>query len=355
MGLLDILLPFSLPPQELARDLLRALDAPALATLLGKSRLEPAAANRPEEGFFRSLPHERWLAEAIGLPGNAAQSSPPVASCLVSEHAEPAPEGWWFLLQPAHLHVAMDHLVLTDLRTLHLSDHESRRLFDTARPLFEDSGFTLRYADALHWLLRADAWRDLHTATPDSACGRNIDIWMPQGDAARAWRRLHNEVQMTWFAELADSLQTDRESRGLKPVNALWIWGGGAASADSPAEAYDVVYNLGGAFGCAARHRSLQDGEELRAGLTAQNGERFLLVADQLLPPALAGDWGTWIAALQDIEARWLAPSLVLLREGRLDTIRLILTDGSTLRTRRCSRNGLRKFWKKPSLTVLTE
>ena len=64
MAHISLVLPFALPAPEFAPDLVRALQAPALATLLSKSThdqfhpLDPAA---------RALPHELWIARALGL------------------------------------------------------------------------------------------------------------------------------------------------------------------------------------------------------------------------------------------------------------------------------------------------
>jgi hypothetical protein len=73
---------------------------------------------------------------------------------------------------------------------------------------------TLQYGDASTWFLRADGWTGLKTASADAACGHNVDIWMPDGEHARAWRKLQNEIQMMWFAH---TLNDEREAQGKKP------------------------------------------------------------------------------------------------------------------------------------------
>lgn len=299
-----LLLPFALPPAEHAKDLLAALDAPALAQLLARGT--PAQGSDCDP-FAAALPHESLLY------GNAGDNSPPLAAALMHKLGVPSDEGFWFVLQPAHLHVALDHLVLTDLRQLALDEAESRALFDAALPLFEESGFALRYGDAGRWFLRADDWRTLRTATPDAATGRNIDVWLPSGDAARAWRKLHNEVQMLWHLQ---PLNEAREMRGLRRVNALWLWGGSTAATPT------------------ARPETLFD--------------------DTLISPALAGDWGDWLAGMVRVEEAHAKPLLAALKSGALDSVRLQLTDATRLRAWRATRSGMRKFWVKPSLSRLS-
>lgn len=350
MSHLDILVPFGLPPAELARDIVRALQAPALSALLSYGQ-ETATSDEPAapatDGFARSLPHERWLAHAFGLSGDFMQSSPPVAPALLRRFAPETADGFWFLLQPVHLHVALDHLVLTDPRQLTLSDAEARALFDAARPIFADAGMTLRYGDASTWLLCADAWRGLATATPDSACGRNIDIWMPQGDAALAWRKLQNEVQMTWFAH---PLHEEWMAQGRKPANSLWLWGGGAMAFPEGASRFDAVVNLDGPLQALAPAsiRVAQPDELLAAPFRTP-----LLVLDELAPAALAGDWGTWIEAMQRLDTQWFAPLLDGLKRGRPGSLSLRLGDGARLRQWQCRRLALRKFWVKPTLAEI--
>lgn len=346
MPQLDLLLPFSFPSPELAADLLRALRLPSLSLLAARGAAGPLQAS---EDFSHALPHETWLARRFGLQAGLEQGgSPPLAPAAMAAAGLQADAGQWFLLQPAHLHVARDHLVLTDRRQLSLDEAESRALFDSASPLFEDAGVPLRYGDERTWFLRADDWRGLKTSTMDAACGRNIDIWMPKGTGERAWRKLQNEVQMEWHAHPVNEA---RAERGAHPVNSVWLWGGGQAGGALPQPGYSHVWAsawlqplAGGAAG---------DMPADVAGLLAATPERGLLLLDDLSAPALAGDWSSWLDAFHAIEAGWLAPLLDGLRAGRLGSLKIVLGDGSRLREIDVSRLALKKFWLQPSLARL--
>ncbi len=187
MNSLDILLPFGLLPPQLGGDLLRALQAPALATLLARTHFgKDAFRTRSFNEFSRALPHEAWCAQRFGLTAELqADNSPPLAVGAMRSFGLTADAGFWFVIQPIHIHIARDHLVLTDLRQLQLADEEARRLFEVAQPLFEQDGRQLVYGNADTWFARADDWSALQTSTPDAACGRSIDIWTPQGDGER--------------------------------------------------------------------------------------------------------------------------------------------------------------------------
>jgi len=348
MSHLDILLPFGLPPAELASDLLRALKAPSLAMLLARARLRHQAF----DGFARALPHEAWLALQFGLPdGTKAGGSLPVAHSARQAFGLPPAAGVWFILHPVHIVAASDHLVLIDRRHLQIAEAESRVLFESARPLFEEAGRQLVYGDADTWFVRADDWGELHTSTPDAACGHNIDIWMPKGDGDRNWRKLHNEVQMHWHGH---PVNEERAARGLKPVNSLWLWGGGTADAQnnplSPATAgpYTQSFHLPSWLQTRAGQPAATMAEVVAPGT-----EKRLLVLDTLIEAALAADWSEWLTRLHQLEADWFAPLLAALKDGQLERATLLASHNAALSEFTVTAHSLRKFWIKPSLARL--
>jgi hypothetical protein len=262
----------------------------------------------------------------------------------------PSGDGVWFIVNPVHIHAARDHLVLTDPRQLMITEQESRALFDIAQPLFEEVGKTLLYGNAQTWFARSDAWEQLQTSTPDAASGHNIDIWMPKGTGERDWRKLQNEVQMHWFN---DPVNTERESRGIKPANSIWLWAGTPASMQASPAAYDTVFNPDGWVGAIAQYSAKQVSNATPSDIITQTPERRLLVLDGLLEPALANDWSRWLDQLHTAETNWLTPLLAALKSGKIDQLSLILTHHARISTFTASRLSLRKFWVQPSLAPL--
>jgi hypothetical protein len=352
MSHLDILLPFGLPPEEMAADLFRELKTPALAALVSRAKSQSAATRHETlDDFSRALPHETWLARQFGLETQMrAGGSPPIAAAAMRAMALSFEPGMWFIVNPVHIHVARDHLVLTDPRQLPLSERESSALFDIAQPLFQEAGKTLLYGNAQTWFTRADEWEQLQTSTPDAASGHNIDIWMPKGPGERNWRKLQNDVQMHWFT---DPINAERESRGMKPVNSIWLWGGAPSSMEYLHPRYTQVFNLAGwlqAFGqLGAKPMPAATPDDI----VAQAPERGLLMLGALLEPALANDWSHWLDRLRAIEADWLAPLLTALKSGKIDQLSLILTHHARIATFTATRQSLRKFWVQPSLAPL--
>jgi hypothetical protein len=204
-------------------------------------------------------------------------------------------------------------LVLTDPRQLMIDEQTSRALFESALPLFEELGYALRFGDARYWFVRIDAWQALRTTTPDMATGHNVDVWLPSGEHAREWRKLHNEVQMLWHTH---PINEAREAKGQPRINALWLWGG-ASPEQSP-----------------AKHDTLT-------------------MDDSLISAALVDDWGRWLVAMQDIERVHASPLLHQLQNKTIDRVTLQLSDATQVRQWQVSRLDLLKFWRKPSLNRL--
>jgi hypothetical protein len=352
MTQLDILLPFGLPPAELSVDLLKELDAPALAALTARAKSENISARHEKfDDFHRVLPHEIWLARQFGLEsGLKISGSPPVATALMQSMDLKTGAGAWFILQPVHIHIARDHLVLTDPRQLTLAEQEARILFDIAELLFKEVGKELVYGTAGTWFVQADDWAELQTSTPDAATGHNIDIWMPKGPQERNWRKIQNEVQMHWFNH---PLNEGREARGFKPVNSLWLWGGPGMSPDQASSFHDKAFNLSG-WMQAFRQIVPQHGDaENVATLLGSLRNRNLLALDDLLEPALSNDWSHWLDAMRRLETNWFAPLLHALKSGAIDQLSFIMTHDSHLSRFTASRSSLRKFWIKPTLATL--
>ena len=114
MKTIELVLPFALPPPELARDLFRQAKLPALATLLARGTV----VWNQSDPYARHLPHQEWLLKQAGL--QVAESG--VTAAAMAALGMARSDGRWFALHPASLHIARDHLVLTDLRHLRLEE-----------------------------------------------------------------------------------------------------------------------------------------------------------------------------------------------------------------------------------------
>ncbi len=349
LGMTDIALalPYALPPPEMAPDLLRALKTPALATLLSRNK---HFQYNIYDNDSRVLPHEAWLAHALGLASapDRPDTGAPVATAVMhgcglqAEAMAVAEQGHWFIVQPAHIQLSRTHLLLSDPRALHLTEAESRALYELARPCFEEQGKTLLHAAPGLWCARADEWSGLATASPDAATTQNLSDWMPEGEHARAYRKLQNEIQMQWHEHPVNEA---RQTRGLQAVNSFWLWGGAGPLKAAP---QPLAIAGGPEWMQALAAPALR--QPTVAQLIAQPGAVMLA---ELIPSAQTGDWSDWIARMQRIEQEWLAPLLAALQDGRIGGLTLLLSHRNGWSTVGASKLALRKFWRKPNLNLL--
>lgn len=343
MNEITLALPYALPPPEMAPDLMRALKTPALAALLS---LNKQYRHQTYNAKARLLPHEAWLAHALGLASAPDQpdTGAPLATAVMHGCGlqAQAAQGHWFIVQPTHIQLSRTHLLLSDPRGMHLSEEESRTFYELARPCFEEQGKTLLYAAPGLWFARADDWSGLDTASPDAATTQNLSDWMPEGEHARAYRKLQNEIQMQWHEQPVNEA---RQARGLQPVNSFWLWGGAG-----PLNAAPRALAIGGGPDWMQALAAPALRQPSAAQLIAQPGAVMLA---ELIPPAQSGDWSDWIAHMQRIEQEWLAPLLAALRDGRVGGVTLLLSHRNGWTGVDTGKLSLRKFWRKQNLNLL--
>lgn len=334
---LELILPFSIPPSGLENDLLKAMQTPALARLIASAKRMPL---RNIDPFSKALVHEYFLANELQ---GAHDCDPPVTLNRMRDMGLQPVDGRWFTLQPVHIHIARDHLVLTDQRRLDISEQESSVLFEIAKTATDEAGMTLQYGDASTWFLRADGWTALKTASADAACGHNVDIWMPDGEHARAWRKLQNEIQMMWFAH---TLNDEREAQGKKTINSVWLSGGA-----------DTLMQQEKRIDTARSFADLLSAPDLQNLQNAQNNatttDTTCVLLEHLTESAINSDWGQWLTQMQTLENDWFAPVLAALKNRQLDSITLHCSDAHLLASFKLTPWSLRQFWIKPSLQAL--
>lgn len=326
MASTTVVLPFALPPADLAPELSRNLQAPSLAALISRNNL---LKKHVIDDDSRVLPHEAWLARERGGLANAVMHGLGLAP----------KEGYWFIVHPVHIQLARNHLVLADSRRLRLAEADARVLFDLAKPYFDD----LVWGDAETWFMRADGWHGLDTASPDGAMGSNLADWMPVGPTALAFKKLQNEIQMLWHEHPVNEA---RQQRGLAPVNSFWMWGGASAGPAAGRPTQDLAVAAAAPSWLAAL---------ATPGAKAAPGQGGTVVLPQLIPMGAGNDWGAWLGAMQQLEHEWFAPLLAALRDGRTTDLTLILSSREGWTEIRTSKPAQRKFWRAQNLKNLSQ
>lgn len=363
---LTLIVPFSVPPgagNDAADDvvssaLLRQLELPALGKLL--TRAAPGPRETHDDPFLRTLPQERWLAGRAGLDTRQVPTAPfmrladlrqraadrlpdpaqaPPAASLIRE--ENGDQGW-ACLQPVHIHAARDHLVLMHPDQLEIRPDEAAALRAAIDDLFRESGIALDAPHPARWYVADDVFGELEATTPVRATGRNIDIWLQAGARARDWRRLQNEIQMTWHDHPVNQA---REAEGRLTINSVWLHGGGKLSlVNRLADA--VLTDDPFLAGLALASDSLLDPQPAKFEEIAKADGHVMAMLDTATEAHIAQDWGLWLERMHALDAEWFTPVLAALADGRIMGVTLVLGGDNHYAEFTVRRADLRKFWR---------
>ena len=324
---MQFLIPHLFPTARLLEAAARDLHLPALQTLLARGCRHTCSAEGTEAAVCAALGIDR-------------QQDWPLAPITLEADGGVAGDAYWLRVDPVHLRVMRDRIVLADSSMLELTGREADAL---AAAIGRHFGETLCPLP-LHptrWYQRLDRAPRLTTMPPSVAAGCDIDPLLPQGADAMRFRSQLNELQMLLHEH---PVNLAREARGELAVNSVWLWGGGTRPA-APVQrsilyARDATAHALGAF-CNAQVRPLPEHLE-KSLLDAES----IVVLDGLTPAGQNGDPYGWREALRTLEADWFAPLLATLRWRSCAEVRLAdPVSGKALRLRR---TDVWKIWRRP-------
>lgn len=304
---MHLLIPFASDPDPGCRAQLAALRLPALEALLATLALADTDQGTDED---HSLPHERALARARGLP--IRDGLIPFAAEEARQRALPSPHAGWAWVTPAHCVVGQAHVSLQSPTLLGLREDDSRALLAAMAPYFEEDGISLHYAAPDRWLACAAAFAELPTASLDRVAGRDVGPWMPE---APALRRLQNEMQMLLYTHPVNDA---RDAAGMRPVNTFWLSGTGPLPPSTITPAADAPDT------------------DLR-----------------LRAPALECDWPRWQAAWQALDTERCGPLLQTLRRAEQPVTLTLAGSRSALQFRSTPRNWWQRLLPRRQVPTL--
>ena len=259
---------------------------PELTAWLGSWEPVPLRHYAPDGPIITELAHDHWLRDWFDESGDQGKRSPGwlAATRLLAARPGDYDAAVLWLAEPAHLHLATDHLILIHGAGETLSEPDGEALLAAAGPMFDDARIGHRAADARHWAVwpqppSPSAALPLTSAAPTTASaatalpthsvsvspipagppkgrisarvvgraverrvspdgtasaasaaaahGHSVEEYLPRGPAGRTLRQLFNGVQMAWH-EHAVNLQRSRD--GLPAINSLWFTGPTSAS-----------------------------------------------------------------------------------------------------------------------------
>lgn len=240
-----------------------------------------------------------------------------------------------------HIQVGRDGLVLTDPADLAVTAQESDQLLASIRDLFETDGFGVRLSTPRQWRVTLPDGVTPYAATTSAVVGKSLDSWWPKGLAARPWRRLANEIQMSWHEHPVNEART---ARGAAAINGLWLHGGAPAwtptwQHGSPRH---IVGNPAWLQGLAERAKVAWSGASMPA---SQLKPGAIVTLDELDAPQQSQNWGDWLLALKKLDETWFAPLDQALAKGTFSHIDLVLPDAQRVVTLRIARRSPMLRW----------
>jgi hypothetical protein len=305
---MHVMIPFASSLDPHFEGALRELELPNLSRLLGL--LAPVEDVGDADETTPLPPHELFLARRRGV----TDDHPPIAAWRVRAAGQDPANAAWALMTPAHFAIGTEGVTALGPETLDLDDAESRAFLDAlSTALFPAAeGWRTAWLSSGEWAIAHDELDGLEAASADRVLNRGVETWYPR---ARRLRTLLNEAQMLLHEH---PLNQAREQRRLRPLNAVWIGGGG-------------------------RER----GDALPAGL---------IIDDRLRAPMLSGDLYPWSEGWKALDQGPIAQALNAVRAG--EPVSLTLSGERLARTwRRQPANGwqrLKERFAAPSAVVAT-
>jgi len=325
---LHLVIPGLLWPSEQARGFADTLALPALTTLLGRGQNERLAPATPEAMLCALFGLDDTVHADAALRRLGEDDGLRVTEPLLCA-------------DPTHLHFTRDRLLLADATDLAIGLDEAEALTSSLNVEFGDIG-RFEAVTPTHWYLYPKIDVDVHFAALGDVTSRPVAHFMPEGPQAMMWHRTANEIQVFLHNH---PVNTEREARGLRPVNNLWFWGNGVLPASLTPPAELLVVNSTHARGLS-RAAGI---EPTVAGTFAELPEcsTALVELDALLGPSRYLDLDRWQQTLLVLEQDWFAPMREALRNRRVRQLILTLPDARGSRRLVMNARRMLQFWRK--------
>ncbi|AOH37081.1 phosphoglycerate mutase [Luteimonas sp. JM171] len=259
------------------------------------------------------LPHGTWPMAALSRQADAGD----------------AQGAAWLRADPAWVRPDINGArLLACGQDLGLAAEDAAALLPALQPLLDEAGIRIDAPHPARWYLRLAEDAQLPGFPPPAeAVGMDLAEQLDDDShTAARWRALLTEIQIVlhnhpWNAR--------RAAAGPRPVNSLWLWGGGVLPAK-----------------VASPHRAVASAEEELQALAAAAGARMTEPAAGFSTSAMPSLVDLrFLRDLRVFGEQWLLPAVAAVQDGSLGRLVLDLADGSGIRFTRAQRL---RFWRRP-------
>lgn len=304
--------------------------------------LARAQGSREPLANFNSL-----LCQLLHVEPTAEGALPVAALCYLADFNE-TEAGWYVRVDPVHLQLARDKLLLLDDHVLQTTPQEAAQLVAELNQVYQEQGLRIRQGAAARWYLHLTEDPRVQTHSLPEVLGRNIQAYLMKGEARQHWQSFMNEVQMLLHASPVNAA---READGRPAINSVWLWGEGSleqlgqsAQAPLPMQVYaDDPLVRGLARFRGAEVHDMPDNATawlMRAGAATDN----LIVMNQPAIAASHADTVQWLDFITHFNATWAPALMKALRDKTLT--QLTIHDGNGRRYSLTPRLLVR-WWKR--------
>ena len=245
-------------------------------------------------------------------------------------------DGWLAGADPVWLQAGLDKLYVHATSPEDIDQPSLHALYEDLQQTLFGAGEIRLDAIGSCGYLRTAAPFATSTMPAEAIDGKRPDAWLPVGKEAARYLQINGEIQLA-LHDHPDKPQ--REQRGQRPVNGIWLWGGGEAGDDCARHLPMLYANdplLRGYWLCS---ESLSgDWPGSFAVCVAANGCDFVAA---IPPPACGDGMESVFGALRELQS--------LQGERRLQDITLLFHDGRIVRVRRRDRY---RFWRRSKVRL---
>ncbi len=304
---------------------------PALQRLLSRAQRHRS----PVSGFD----FEHLLFELFNYPLSSSEEPPAAPLCRLADGL-PLDERCYLRADPVQMIAEQDKVYLTASDELAVNGQEAVQLVQALNALYAEEGWSFDFAHPQRLYLALNSRPDIRTTPTAQVMGASIHDHLPGGNDALQWHAVMNEIQMLLFH---NPVNIEREARGQKPINGLWLWGAGRLAGAMPAHWQklwsDEPLSRGLALHAGIPVCSLPDDAE--SVLDTQEG---LVIVDGLYHYSHGGIVSRWTEAVQVLEQRWFSALLRMLGAGVLQKLTLYPVNGEVYTI---SARQLRRWWRR--------
>jgi len=280
--------------------------------------------------------------DSVLLQGFGLVDTTAIAPLTCLQDTGQVPAGFVMRADPVHLRADQSCVRLFESHSFSVSRDEAFALVETFNEFFARDGWQLDAPVANRWYLRSERQPNITTLSPWAVAGEDIYASLPQGDAAREWHAMLNEVQMLFHGH---AVNLERERQGRPMINGVWPWGGGAMPDRASSDYTHVVTRepLAAALARLAGIAVSTPPDEVTKLVALADAGTVLVVCDELRWPARYNEIEEWLAVLERLEQTLFTGLVDALAGRQIDSIRLMPCNGQCFTT---TRRQQRAFWR---------